>query len=199
MNPETQHHLRLAVRSWSRNLHIYISMFGLQAILFFSLTGFMLNHSDWFGSSEPTKRTREASIPAAMIQTPNELTIVEHLRKYWGATGELNSFDTQDDELRVVFKSPARRFEAVINRPDGHMQLNSESYGFFGRVMELHRGEDAGPVWSFLIDTTAVVLILTSLTGLTLWLLIAKWRNLGLLCLGSCLAIGGVVYFFFVP
>ena len=51
-------------RSWRRRLnirfaklmlwlHIYVSMFGLAAVLFFSVTGITLNHPDWFfGDSE---------------------------------------------------------------------------------------------------------------------------------------------------
>ena len=33
-----------------RWLHIYLSMFSLAVILFFSLTGVTLNHPDWFGA-----------------------------------------------------------------------------------------------------------------------------------------------------
>src|SRR5580704_9466378 len=41
-----------------RWLHIYLSMFGLAAVLFFSVTGITLNHPDWaFGQVE---RRREA-------------------------------------------------------------------------------------------------------------------------------------------
>src|SRR5438105_10380286 len=51
-------------RSWRRRLnirfaklfrwlHIYLSMFGLATVLFFSVTGITLNHPDWFfGASE---------------------------------------------------------------------------------------------------------------------------------------------------
>src|SRR6516225_7108854 len=46
-------------RSWRRRLsirfaklmlwlHIYLSMFGLVTVLFFSVTGITLNHPDWF-------------------------------------------------------------------------------------------------------------------------------------------------------
>lgn len=199
MNPDTQHHLRLLVRSWSRNLHIYISMFGLQAILFFSTTGFMLNHLDWFTPDEPVVRKLEASLPPDLVRNPSEAAIVGILRKNWGATGALNSFEIQDDEVRAVFKSPGRRFEAVIHRPDGHMEMTSESRGLSKRLTELHRGADAGPVWGLVIDVTAVVLMLVSLTGLTLWLLIAKWRRLGLVCVGTCTLACGIIYFFFVP
>ena len=41
---------RLAIRVAKivRWLHIYVSMFGLAAVLFFSATGVTLNHPDWF-------------------------------------------------------------------------------------------------------------------------------------------------------
>src|SRR4051795_2692074 len=41
---------RLAIRLAAalRWLHIYLSMFGLAAVLFFSVTGITLNHPAWF-------------------------------------------------------------------------------------------------------------------------------------------------------
>ena len=42
---------------WSRWLHIYTSMFGLAAILFFSVTGLTLNHPDWFFTERVTQST----------------------------------------------------------------------------------------------------------------------------------------------
>ena len=39
---------RRMLASWSRWAHIYLSMFGLAVILFFSVTGLTLNHPDWF-------------------------------------------------------------------------------------------------------------------------------------------------------
>ena len=199
MKAETRHHLRLLVRVWMRNLHIYISMFGLLAILFFAVTGIMLNHQDWFGFSEPVTRKSEAAFPAGMLKEPDKLAIVEKLRKDFGATGALNSFDMQDDQLTIVFKGPARRFDAVIHRPDGHMEITFETYGMGGRIAELHRGVDSGPVWSYVIDISAVLLTVTSLTGLILWFLVPKWRKLGVAALVACVVICGVIYIWFVP
>ena len=44
-----------------RWLHIYVSMFGLAAVLFFSVTGLTLNHPDWFGEA-----ARRVSVRGAM-------------------------------------------------------------------------------------------------------------------------------------
>ena len=195
----TSHHFRLLFKKWSRLVHIYLSMLGLLAIVFFSITGIMLNHEEWFGFAEPRIRKTEGTLPAALLTTPDKLGIVEKLRKDLGATGALDSFDVRDDELALVFKSPGRRTEATITRADGHAEVSIETHGFAGRFVELHRGTEAGPAWRLVIDATAILLLLSSFTGLVLWLLVPKWRPLGIVALVVCAGVCAVVYLVFVP
>ena len=199
MSADAAHHRRLLLRVWARNIHIYISMLGLLAVMFFSITGFMLNHDEWFGISNPRISKKEGTLPAAMLKEPDKLAIVEALRKDYGATGALDSFDIQSDTLELVFKSPGRRTEADIDRASGHADVSLETHGFNGRIAELHRGTDAGPVWRAIIDITAILLTITSLTGITLWFLVPKWRPLGLAAMAICLVGCLVVYLVFVP
>ncbi len=193
------HHRRLALRVWARNIHIYTSMLGLLAVIFFSVTGIMLNHTEWFDLDNPHVTERQGTLPAAILKEPDKLAVVEALRKDLGATGALDSFDVDPDELRVVFKSPGRRAEATIERATGQADVSIETHGFAGRIAELHRGTDAGPAWRFIIDVTAVLLLVTSMTGLTLWCLVPKWRPLGLVALGVCVGGCVVIYLVFVP
>lgn len=195
----SSHHLRLLFKKWSRLIHIYLSMLGLLAIVFFSITGIMLNHEEWFGFAEPRISKKEGTVPAALLTAPDKLGIVEKLRKDLGATGALDSFDVRDDELALVFKSPGRRTEATIARADGHAEVSIETHGFAGRFVELHRGTEAGPAWRLVIDATAILLLLSSFTGLVLWLLVPKWRPLGIVALVVCAGVCAVVYLVFVP
>ena len=195
----TSHHFRLLFKKWSRLLHIYLSMLGLLAIVFFSITGIMLNHEEWFGFAEPRVSKHEGTLPAALLSGPDKLGIVEKLRKDFGATGALDSFDVRDDEFALVFKSPGRRTEAAITRADGHAEVSIETHGFAGRFVELHRGTEAGPAWRLVIDATAFLLLLSSLTGLLLWLLVPKWRPLGIVALVVCALVCVAVYLVFVP
>jgi hypothetical protein len=171
MSTNPAHHRRLLLRVWARNIHIYISMLGLLAVMFFSVTGIMLNHSDWFDLNDPRVTKMEGTLPAAMLKGPDKLAVVEKLRKDFGATGALDSFDVDDSSLEVVFKSPGRRTEANIDRQSGHADVTVESHGFGGRIAELHRGTDAGPAWR-LVGIAALAV-----------------------CLGACL----IIYFVFVP
>ena len=193
------HHQRLLFRKWLRTLHIYLSMLGLLTLIFFSLTGIMLNHEEWFGFAEPRVRKTEGVIPAALLAEPDKLGIVEKLRRDFGATGALESFDVQGDRLEIIFKSPGRRTQVAIERPGGQTEATIETHGFAGRFAELHRGTDAGPGWRLVIDASAVLLLISGLTGLTLWLLVPKWRPLGLVAVAVSGGICLLIYFALVP
>ena len=50
-----------------RWLHIYLSMFGLAAVLFFSVTGITLNHPDWVFGQVERKREAEGQVDVKWI------------------------------------------------------------------------------------------------------------------------------------
>ncbi len=49
-------------------LHIYVSMFGLAAVLFFSVTGITLNHPDWFFGSAERQDQAEGQVDRKWLQ-----------------------------------------------------------------------------------------------------------------------------------
>ncbi len=193
------HHQRLLLKSWSRTLHIYLSLLGLVMVVFFALTGFVLNHPDWFDLDRPRTTAARGTLPENLLAGPDRMAVVEKLRGEFKARGALDSFDVQNDELRVVFKSPARRDEAVIQRKDGATEMMHETRNALARLSELHRGDAAGPAWRLVIDIVAGLVLLSAGTGVTLWLLVPKWRVWGVAAIVVCVAAGAAVYFFLVP
>ena len=118
---------------WARTLHVYLTLFGFVLLLFFALTGFMLNHEDWFSSPEPTRQTIEGKIPTTLLgESTNQLGVVEKLRKDFGARGEVDIFEDEkeNDAIRVNFKAPGYFAEAIIKREDGATEVKHESRGF---------------------------------------------------------------------
>lgn len=192
-------HRRRLLKKWSRTLHIYLSMLGLLGILFFAATGLMLNHAEWFGLHQPRTRRVEGVIPPDLLKTPDPLAVVENLRKDFGATGAVDSFEIDDDQVTVVFKSPARRVQAVVDRRNGRAEVMLESRGPAAHLAELHRGTEAGSAWRLVIDAIAVVQIIGALTGVLLWCLVPRWRPLGLAALAVCAVACGLVYLLLVP
>ena len=103
-------------------LHIYLSMFGLAAVLFFSVTGITLNHPDWvFGQAERKRRgggpdePRSGSKPARrwLSTDKNGPTSAQAgdrrtLRKTHGSGGRWPTSGRRH-ECTVSFKGPATR------------------------------------------------------------------------------------------
>jgi hypothetical protein len=179
---------RLSIRfaKLMRWLHIYLSMFGLAVVLFFSVTGLTLNHPDWFplvgertteaeGKIRPewldrkdpsgARNEREASDPSARVA---KLEIVEHLRATHAIHGALAEFRIDDQECVVSFKGPAYAADAFIDLASGSYRLSQTYHGLVALVNDLHKGRDSGPVWSAVIDVSAVLMTIISLTGLVL-------------------------------
>jgi len=190
-----KHHLRLLSRKWARDFHIYLSLFGLVLLLFFAVTGFMMNHSDWFNLDATQTRNYTAHLPLPLVQSQDKLAIVEHLRHDAAVTGFLDSYTVRGTSIFLTFKSPGRQFDIEITAATGEAQITYEWHGLADRITELHRGIDAGPAWRLVIDATSILLISSIVTGVTLWLMIPKWRAYGLAAIAVCGVTCGLIYF----
>ena len=184
---------------WARTVHLYVTLSSLALILFFSVTGFMLNHEDWFGTDEPRVQTRTGALPTAILREPDKLAVVELLRKDYGAIGEMDSFEQDEDRLRVVFKRPGTRVDATIQREEGQTEVTCEYRGVAGLMLDLHRGKSTGRAWSLVIDAVCVALMIIAGTGLILWWSLRGRGKYGLALIAVGLILGLAVYFKFVP
>jgi hypothetical protein len=182
-------------------LHIYVSMFGLAAVLFFSVTGITLNHPDWFFGNAERRVQAEGQLDAKWLRaetTPTatdgsdsadepdrskevaKLEVVEHLRKAHAIRGALADFRVDETECTVSFKGPGYAADAFIDRESGHYNLTQTFHGFVAVINDLHKGRDTGPVWSVVIDVSAIVLTVISMTGLILIFFLKLRRGPGL-------------------
>jgi uncharacterized protein len=191
---------RLAIRfaKLMRWLHIYLSMFGLAAVLFFSATGITLNHPDWFfgeaqrsvrseGKIDPGWLRLEAAKagsspedPADLSRQISKLEVVEFLRQTHGIRGAITDFKVDESECVVTFKGPGYAADAFIDRDSGRYTLTQSFHGVIAVLNDLHKGRDTGLAWSILIDASAIVLTLVSLSGLVLLLYLKLRRIPGL-------------------
>lgn len=172
---------RRSLPFWIRWLHVYGSLFGLCATLLFAVTGLTLNHGEWFESAEPSVRTFEAKVAVAACADPvDKLTICESIRGAHGLRGTVADFAIDADELTIGWKGPAYSADATVRRADGSYRVEESRRGVFALLDDLHKGRDAGPVWSLVIDVSAVVLVFLSITGLWLLLYLKKRRRTGL-------------------
>jgi len=190
-----------------RWLHIYLSMFGLASILFFGATGLTLNHPDWFfAGKESTVQAKGMMEPKWLQAGPSpsdpmqvaRFEIVEHLRSKHSLRGEAD-FTVDDLECLVTFKGPGYAADATIDRETGKYEVSQTYHGFLAVINDLHKGRDTGAAWSVLIDVSAVIMTVISLTGLVLLFYLKLRRKPGLVVgLIGTIAVA-MVYWFGVP
>lgn len=187
---------------YSRWLHIYISMASCAVVLFFSLTGLTLNHADWFGGTERTTQTTGQMNPT-WTQTGSrdvsKLDIVEFLRQTHRISGAVADFRSEDRDLSIAFKGPGYAADVLIDRATGKYELTESRLGFVALVNDLHKGRDTGAVWKVVIDASAILLTLISLTGLLLLYFVYKHRAAGYLLMALGTAAVFLVYLAWVP
>ena len=184
---------------WARTAHLYLTLFGLTLLAFFAVTGFMLNHEDWFVSPDPQTRTRTGQVPTALLTGPDKLAIVELLRKDYAAVGALDSFAEEDGRFTVVFKGPGRVTEAAIERDGGALEVTHQTRGFAGVMLDLHRAKSTGPVWSVIVDGVCVLVLLVAATGLVLWYSLRGRGRYGWVVLLLGAVLGVAVFLWWVP
>jgi uncharacterized protein len=200
-----------------RWLHIYLSMFGLAAVLFFSVTGITLNHPDWMFGQVERRRKAEGQVDlkwigrdvAATDLQPTtdsdatkqvaKLEVVEHLRKSHAIRGALADFRVDDNECMVSFKGPGYSADAFIDRDSGRYTLTELDHGLVAFINDLHKGRDTGAVWSWVIDLSAGLMTLIALTGLVLLFYLKLRRVLGVVVAIAGTAVLIVIFRFWVP
>jgi hypothetical protein len=168
----------------ARWLHTYLSMLSFTILLFFAATGLTLNHADWFESQRNAARY-QGTLDAAWMKTSDPKVveqdkIVEFLRRTRGIKGAVSDVHVDEEQCEVVFKGPGYEADASIDRQSGKYDLTISRFGFVAVLNDLHKGRDTGGKWSTVIDFSAVLMTLVSLTGLTLIFFLNKRRLFGL-------------------
>ncbi|MFY7839175.1 MAG: PepSY-associated TM helix domain-containing protein [Lacibacter sp.] len=176
--------LRRNVAQVSRWLHIYLSMISFAIVLFFSVTGLTLNHAEYFAGESKTS-TEKGTLNLAWVNATDtvhiaKLEVVEYLRKTNHLKGELSEFRIDEAECSLSFKGPGYGADVFINRTTGAYEISLMQAGAVGILNDLHKGRDSGKSWSWVIDISAVLMTLVSLTGLILILYIKRKRVSGL-------------------
>ena len=162
-------------------------------VLFFAATGLTLNHPDWFATRQTTAQ-RHGIADKAMLRTTDadgadKLGLVETLRTREHVHGTVSDVRVDDEQITVSFRSPGYTADAFIDRDTGKYDLTEVNNGIVAVLNDLHKGRDAGKVWSWVIDVSAVLLVLVSLTGLVLIWFVYKRRTSGLVLAGLAAAI----------
>ena len=185
--------------SVSRWLHIYLSMVSFGVMLFFAITGLTLNHTEWFAGAQRTVQSK-GQLNATWAHSPvAKLEIVEHLRRQHRLSGALSDFRIDDAQCAVSFKGPAYTADIFVDRQTGNYDLTETRMGLAALLNDLHKGRDSGRAWGWVIDLSAVLLTLVSLSGLILIFYLQKRLFSGLATLAAGAIACYLAYLLWVP
>jgi uncharacterized protein len=186
----------------ARWLHTYLSMLSFALLLFFAITGLTLNHAEWFDSQQrPT--VYHGTVNKAWVNTPDPGAVakdelVNYFRRTYRTRGTLSDFHLDGEQCEVLFKGPGYEADATIDRATGNYDLTVSPFSLVAILNDLHKGRDTGKKWSSVIDFSAVLMTLVSLTGLTLIFFLNKRRFSGLVLVAVGALLCCLVYFFWI-
>lgn len=155
--------------------HGYLSAAAFVWLVFFSITGILLNHPTWLRDDRSTTVSRQfrlqpyelASVTAKVEPGP---ALVQVLRGKLDLKGQVDSSGVAGQLLLVRMRGASGSTELQMDLQSGQGIAAIESFPIATLFKELHRGEKASPVWRAMIDITGFALVATSMLGLTIYL-----------------------------
>lgn len=158
----------------ARYVHGWLSAFAFITLLFFSVTGLLLNHPEWFEpakTEETTKLTLPASVLKSIEQQENPSdTILKYVRQQKNLVGRYQSSEVMDNEVMIRLESPAGATDIFVMADTGETEITQKPASTVSMLNDLHRGKNSGLGWSWLIDISAIIYIVLSLAGYILFL-----------------------------
>lgn len=175
-------------------------MVSFTILLFFAVTGITLNHQSAFtGEVKPQRYT--GTLDLAWMKAPDAKKddIVAAFRARHRVKASLSDFRVDDDQVQISFKGPGYAADGFIERSTGKYELLESRLGFVAVINDLHKGRDTGTAWAGIIDVSAVLMTLVSLTGLVLIFFLHKRLRAGLYALAIGTVLCYIVYLIWVP
>lgn len=163
---------------WSRQFrqwHWISSALVLALMMLFAITGFTLNHPDWF-AGEPESELREVELDPDLISRLEALPSEEILpgdigRELFEATGvdirgkaPVNEYG----EMTFTLDGPGIDAYLTADLTTGQAVYERIDNGVIAKLNDLHKGRDTGLVWGVLIDITALACVIFCISGLGL-------------------------------
>jgi hypothetical protein len=175
-------------------------MVSFTILLFFALTGITLNHQASFTGAAKNRRFT-GTLDQAWMKAPDAKKddIIAAFRSRHGIKADLSDFRVDDDQVQISFKGPGYSADGFVERSTGKYELLENRLGFVAVVNDLHKGRDTGKAWSAIIDVSAGLMTLVSLTGLVLIFFLQKKLRSGLIAVAVGTVLCWVVYAIWVP
>lgn len=157
-----------------RDWHGYLSAFSFLALLFFAVTGILLNHPGLLsGKASPLVEKTVTLTPddVTRIKAASEpgRTLVEIVGETVKLNGAYQNGEASGPDVFVRMQSVRGSSNLRGNLETGRTEVTVETLSVTEVLNGLHRGEQAGKAWRLWIDVIAAVLIVLSIFGYILF------------------------------
>ena len=192
--------LKLRFYRQCRLWHGYLSAFAFAALLFFAVTGVLLNHPNWFAAEEPRTAPVKLTLTSAQLeelrstQVPAPM-LARMVAEQTALYGEYEDGETAGDQIFVRLRGARGSSSVRASLRDGTVTVVSERTTTIGLLNALHRGEHTGTAWRTSIDVAAGILIALALVGYAIFFSMINKRLRTALILTGVSVLGIVMFF----
>lgn len=187
------------LRAW----HGYLSAFSFVALIFFSVTGILLNHPGLLRGQVKTDEvvfelTGDELAAVKRAENPSE-ALATIARSHIDTLGAYRSGEEVGDFIFVRMQSARGSTNLTLQGEVPTVEAVTERYSTTHMLNTLHRGEHTGAVWRALIDVFGGLFIVLSLIGLAIFLTLRRGIKtaFALITAGSAVLAG--TFLFLVP
>ena len=177
----------------ARYVHGWLSAFAFIVLVFFSLTGLLLNHPEWFDPEKDEKMVKielpDYVLQALQKQENPSNALLAYVRQKESIIGRYQSSEVLDGEVMIRLESPAGSTDVWALLDTGEVEITQKPASAVSLISDLHRGKNAGAAWSWLIDISAILILALSLAGYILFLSIKSRLVQHLLLTAASLAV----------
>ena len=162
---------RKQLRQW----HWISSALSLMLVLLFAITGFTLNHASSL-EEEGISTQAEHPLPAPLvdelsaIETESVLTAAQVQAIKSATRFDLSGQLARNEYGEMIFDlaQPGKDASLILDLNAGLAYSEQIDRGMIALLNDLHKGRNAGPSWSLLIDLAAACFVIFAVTGFAL-------------------------------
>ncbi len=177
----------------ARYVHGWLSAFAFLILMFFALTGLFLNNPDWFEPAKDESTVTVSMTPELLDKVKGQenpsTDILNFVRAEYALVGRFQSSEVLDGEVMIRLESPAGSTDVWAMLDTGEIEVSSKPASTVSLINDLHRGKNAGTAWSWLIDISAITILILSIAGFILFLSIKSRLLTHLLLTAASLAV----------
>ena len=187
----------------SRMLHTYLSAIAFMLLLFFAVSGLLLNHPEWLQSERErldttyTVETDALTMAKASENPADALAVL--IADGADVPGELKSYEDLGDGYQLEYRGLGGSASVFVDTETGEAEITVRKATFADKVHNLHKGKYTGTVWPWVIDITAYLTLILSLFGFIILFTVKLRLQKSLRIIGASIGLIGATIYFLVP